>query len=123
MNKKEGRQLLREVVEGILDGSLDHNQEYYHCGTAHCVAGWFEVKYGEKMGWCYHPEVERFHEISCLELGKTEAFLPMFQSEYHSKVISDLTGIKEVPLEMLFSSNNTKEGIRLIWEEIENETE
>jgi len=34
---------LRYILEGIRDGRLQHKQESYHCGTAHCVAGWKEV--------------------------------------------------------------------------------
>lgn len=43
MNKKITKDI-RDILEDIRDGKLDHNQEYYHCGTAHCVAVWKVVR-------------------------------------------------------------------------------
>lgn len=39
MNKKITKEI-RDILEGIRDGRLKYTQELYHCGTAHCVAGW-----------------------------------------------------------------------------------
>jgi len=35
---------IREILEGCRDGRLEHEQRYSHCGTAHCVAGWKQVR-------------------------------------------------------------------------------
>lgn len=31
---------MREILSGIILGKLEHDQASWHCGTAHCVAGW-----------------------------------------------------------------------------------
>lgn len=31
---------IRSILEGCRDGRLKHNQRVFHCGTAHCIAGW-----------------------------------------------------------------------------------
>lgn len=31
---------IRDILEGCRDGRLKHDQENYHCGTSHCIAGW-----------------------------------------------------------------------------------
>ena len=33
-----------EIIQGIKSGKLNHEQSSFHCGTAHCLAGWMEVK-------------------------------------------------------------------------------
>lgn len=35
--------LLNRIMDGIKSGTLKHIQDAYHCGTAHCFAGWVEV--------------------------------------------------------------------------------
>jgi hypothetical protein len=46
-------------MDGILDGSLQHEQSEYHCGTGHCFAGWCEViaaeAYRKKKGFMSVP--------------------------------------------------------------------
>lgn len=45
---------MRFIVNGIIAGKLNHYQPSFHCGTAHCIAGWAnllhyqEVNYGIK---------------------------------------------------------------------------
>jgi hypothetical protein len=34
---------IREILEGCKSGELNHNQQNFHCGTKHCIAGWKEV--------------------------------------------------------------------------------
>ena len=36
---------LETVVSGIEKGKLQHNQSYIHCGTAHCICGWLEMRH------------------------------------------------------------------------------
>lgn len=31
---------LNRIWNGIKSGELNHNQQFFHCGTAHCIAGW-----------------------------------------------------------------------------------
>jgi len=37
------KQLLAAVVNQIITYPETHNQNEYHCGTSHCVAGWTQV--------------------------------------------------------------------------------
>lgn len=32
---------LREILEGCQSGKLQHYQQNFHCGTKHCIAGWW----------------------------------------------------------------------------------
>jgi len=41
--RKEGLAKLRYVLQEIQAGRLNHQQETWHCGTAHCVFGWLEM--------------------------------------------------------------------------------
>lgn len=41
--KPEAIQQMREILAGIVLGKLRHKQDVWHCGTAHCVAGWNTV--------------------------------------------------------------------------------
>jgi hypothetical protein len=34
---------MRFIMDGILEGRLEHNQKVWHCGTAHCFMGWAMV--------------------------------------------------------------------------------
>lgn len=40
---KEVTNEIRFILEGCRDGRLEHNQEEFHCGSAHCISGWKEV--------------------------------------------------------------------------------
>lgn len=40
---------IRWILEGCRDGKLKHNQEAFHCGTAHCIAGWKVTLDASKM--------------------------------------------------------------------------
>lgn len=42
--QKEYKEIFDQVVQDILSGKLEHDQSQWHCGSAHCVGGWFEVK-------------------------------------------------------------------------------
>lgn len=41
--RKETMERLEFVVSGCESGKLSHKQGWYHCGTAHCIAGWLQV--------------------------------------------------------------------------------
>lgn len=43
--------LLNYVMDGIKSGDLKHIQDDYHCGTAHCFAGWVEVLDLQEKGY------------------------------------------------------------------------
>lgn len=34
---------MRYIMDGILSGRMEHKQNEWHCGTAHCFAGWGEL--------------------------------------------------------------------------------
>lgn len=53
LRHRENRVKLREIIKGVKEGRLDHNQNYYHCGSAHCIAGWYTYLEKEKNGWYY----------------------------------------------------------------------
>lgn len=36
----EALEEMRFIMDGILSGTLNHIQTHFHCGTAHCFAGW-----------------------------------------------------------------------------------
>ena len=44
---------LKRVIEGIQRGELLHNQEHYHCGSAHSVVGWYVFLEAEERGLDY----------------------------------------------------------------------
>lgn len=51
---------IRHILEGIKSGRLEHVQGEFHCGSAHCVAGWYVVLNAQKLGLVYIPEDETF---------------------------------------------------------------
>ena len=61
---------IRKILEGCRDGELKHKQSEYHCGTAHCIAGWkaaFDYAKVNKdksiLTANFDREVERYDEI------------------------------------------------------------
>lgn len=53
------------IFEGLCSGSLKHIQPMFHCGTAHCFAGWKEV-------------LDALNAFSLLFLTKSEGY-PAFE--------------------------------------------
>lgn len=113
MNKQECRGILKEVVEGCLDGSLKHNQLYYHCGNTHCIAGWYEVEYAKEKGLRFDAETDNF-----VRGNWSNYYAPGFERESHAAVISRQTGYSVQSLIRLFSASNSLEDIREIWGEL-----
>lgn len=52
----------RFILEGVKSGELKHNQSAYHCGTAHCIAGWHCVLNSKRLGLTYNPSIDDFEE-------------------------------------------------------------
>lgn len=50
---KEITDEIRYILEGIKSGRLEHVQSDFHCGTAHCVAGWYVTLNAQKFGLVY----------------------------------------------------------------------
>ena len=111
MDKQECRDLLEEVVEGVLSGKLNHDQAVFHWENYHCVAGWFEVKYAQKHGVIYDSDEEFFKKDNL----KHGIYYDDFSTNTHACKISELTGYDEELLDRMFSSFATKEDIRKIW--------
>lgn len=53
---------IRFILEGIKSGTLEHDQEYVHCGSAHCVAGWYAVIKAEARGVKYDSSKDGFDD-------------------------------------------------------------
>ena len=34
---------VKDIISDIKSGKKPHDQRSYHCGTAHCIAGWLEI--------------------------------------------------------------------------------
>lgn len=45
---REATAEIEDILTGCRSGRLRHNQEIFHCGTAHCIAGWHEVRKEEE---------------------------------------------------------------------------
>lgn len=69
---KPDTELINTILRGIATGELDHNQSEYHCGTAHCIAGWVEVIKAKELGYSYtwFKEVEQ----PCFTKGDEELY-------------------------------------------------
>lgn len=50
MLTKERYEEVKAIIADIRSGKKSHNQALYHCGTAHCIAGWLEVNELERRG-------------------------------------------------------------------------
>ncbi len=46
----EKYQEIKQIIADIKSGKKEHNQKVYHCGTAHCIAGWLFVNALERAG-------------------------------------------------------------------------
>ena len=107
------RTKLKEAVEGVLSGKLEHNQSEWHCGAAHCVCGWYEILTLEN-DWRFEPETSLFIK------GEREShFTPRFNlSDQSLRIgwVSDETGYSFADLDKLFYSENELEDIEIIWE-------
>lgn len=44
MTQEEIISEIDEIITGIEQGELEHVQDSFHCGTAHCIAGWKVVR-------------------------------------------------------------------------------
>jgi len=50
---------IRFILEGCRDGKLERTQVVFHCGTAHCVAGWKQVLDFQKINKLEEPSHQR----------------------------------------------------------------
>ncbi len=99
---------LKEAVEGILSGKLKHNQKLFHCGSAHCVIGWYEMLTLDKNESA--DDFTFFGHIKRLSTAKN-----LYDQ------ISKETGYSRENLVELADTNNTKEDIKRIWERMNHE--
>lgn len=53
---------IRFILEGVKSGEFKHCQFSYHCGTAHCIAGWHCVLNSKRLGLTYNPSIDDFEE-------------------------------------------------------------
>jgi hypothetical protein len=68
---------MSEILAGIVQGRLKHDQSVWHCGTAHCVAGWNTALNHKRL---YRKQVKMQLEAEGLEneheLGAWDASTP-----------------------------------------------
>lgn len=114
-NQAYYRLKLKEAVEGILSGELNHKQSNWHCGSSHCVCGWYEVLTLEE-GYKYVPELEMFEslgkDIYCYSSPRYVKSAPPWSRE---EWVSYETGYGEDDICELFDSENSKKDIEKIW--------
>lgn len=102
------------VVRDILDGKLEHDQTAWHCGTAHCVRGWFEVKAAKHFyNQDYNPITETFVNPD----GTVHNYSAIFgdfniRSRSPLEQCSYLTGYDFTTLAYMFDSYNTHTAIK-----------
>ncbi len=48
------------ILNGIKKGELEHVQREFHCGTAHCIAGWHEYFQKVSSGYEYDEDFSEF---------------------------------------------------------------
>ena len=118
---KKYKRIFDQVVYDILDGNLEHKQADWHCGTAHCVCGWFEIKTLFKEEF-YDSEEQLFIRgnssfMASKLFNEVEETLKLDcynVSEIKANIVSYLTGYSFKSLANLFSSINSKEYIRIL---------
>ena len=113
-NYLEYRAIFDNVVRDILAGKLEHIQNEWHCGTAHCVRGWFEVKASKLFhNQDYCPVTEMFVDAD----GSSENYGAIFKG-YSQTITSNtekcgyLTGYDVQDLLLMFRGSNTHDDIR-----------
>ena len=100
------RAKLKEAVEGILSGKLKHDQEFFHCRSAHCVIGWYEMLTLDE-----HQYYEKDFSTFGVHLNR----LSPFESLLYKK-ISKETGYSKKDIINLAKATNKKKDIKKIWE-------
>lgn len=104
--------ILDKVVRGVESGRLDHRQEHFHCGSAHCIAGWYEVLWNHEFrGVSYNAYAEVFSDSGVFSSEE-------FRGRDHEVVISEHTGLDKEDLEYLFHAARTIEEIIERWEKM-----
>lgn len=76
---------IEEIIAGVIDGTLEHQQSHYVCGSARCIAGWAIELFGTKQDKeVLHDEIIRIEVAKIaqqiLGLSDSEAYL-MFEGD------------------------------------------
>lgn len=108
-NYLEYRKIFDQVVRDILEGKLDHDQTEWHCGTAHCVRGWFEVKASKHF---YNQDYDPITGMFVNADGTVQQQPAIFTIIPSTKItntekVAYLTGYDEAILTQLFQGRNT----------------
>lgn len=88
----ENWKLVEQIIKDIKAGKLAHDQRNWHCGTAHCIAGWFEIK---KMS----PYAEFTYEIvdKPLNVVTVHLKLPRWRDKITDKLVCSKENVTNLP--------------------------
>lgn len=95
---------LRQIIVDVRDGKLEHNQRKYHCGTAHCIAGWYTVFklrdngysttfdeqgrwFNEETGeWYLYPPINDFAVMEDLGIYDPTGEIVVYEEMFHASL-------------------------------------
>ena len=113
-NYLEYRKIFDQVVRDILEGKLEYDQTEWHCGTAHCVRGWFEVKAAKHF---YNQDYNPMNETFVNADGTVQHYSAIFDDPSGvvmtpTEIVAYLTGYNWKTLMFMFDIKNTHADIR-----------
>lgn len=111
---------IREILEGCQSGRLEHEQEIYHCGTAHCIAGWkavLDYSKAKNNKSIIKADFDANSSFDCKITNFINQKQGVFFEDAYAQVVWKLTD-KEA--EILFDSEATFEQQFALLEKLEN---
>ena len=121
------REIFDQVVREILDGQLEHNQQVWHCDSAHCVCGWFEMRTIDDVleQYVYKPGNPSFKYLvndiyysTNTLFRETGKYLDGPVMSIKHKIVAELTGYDAKLLDNMFLTSNKKEDIRRVAQQL-----
>jgi hypothetical protein len=119
MDKQQATQEIREILEGIRDGRLEHNQRWFFCGTARCVAGWKVALDYMKENPDAPKEVDEETLYEYAECSLEDPYDGCLQSPW--KYAMERWGLSEEDADELFDEGATIAGQFAVLERLEEE--